>query len=130
MRARVGAAIGCLLLSPVFGAEPRKAVEAELEVIELPASAVRIGLEDPIVIDALLRDSDEVCERYVPTGSRISAQRCTLKSAPSAAEQKQLRQDIDQMRRLQMDRELAQQRAIAAMMQMMRRAAIQQPASR
>lgn len=109
-----------VLLAPL-GVTHAQAMEPALRPIELPGSAVRISLEAPMVVDARALEPDLVCERYVPTGSRISSERCVLRadSELSATQRRILRRDIEAMRRMQTDRAMATQRAAEAFRQAM-----------
>lgn len=116
MRTSITLAVSLLVLSPVLAADPEPADEAEAkaEASPPPASAKREPSDDALVVDAGSLEASVVCERYVPTGSRISRTRCVARgeTEQSEAERRMLRQDVDQMRRQQMDRALAQQRAV------------------
>jgi hypothetical protein len=126
MRTTVSIATGFLLVAPLFAAEPGATDESkpELETITVPEGVVRIAETDPVDVDIRALDSGIVCERYVPTGSRISATRCVTRSNEELAEseRKIVRQDIEAMRRQQMDRALMRQRSIEAFARQMRAA--------
>ena len=115
MRASITVAMSLLALSSALAADPEPAdqAEAKVEASKPPASDDGATNGEPLVVDADSLEAKVVCERYVPTGSRISSQRCVSRDdlEQSDAERRMLRRDVDEIRRLQMDRALAQQRA-------------------
>jgi len=88
------------------------AVSAGLRAVDLPPNVSRLG--DVEVVDADALDTGLVCERFVPTGSRIAQQRCFTREeseAEAAVREMILHSEMEEMRRQQ--QEMARQRALS-----------------
>jgi hypothetical protein len=88
---------------------------------DVPAEADGVQPVKEITLDPTAKPP--VCRRYVPTGSRIAAERCQsaeVTDAMRAAERDQARRDIDEMRMRQATRDAAR---AAAQAESLRRAA-------
>ncbi|HEY5567050.1 MAG TPA: hypothetical protein VIM81_07375 [Gammaproteobacteria bacterium] len=98
--------MGCATTPAEVAQEPEV-----LEPIDITAQLAAAGAE---IVDVRELDNGTVCERRVPTGSRIAEEWCYTQAEYEArreANQDILRQDMEEMRQQQETRRIAQQEA-------------------
>jgi hypothetical protein len=87
-------------------------VAQEAEVLEPTDVPAQLAAADAQIIDVRELDNGAVCERRIPTGSRISEEWCYTQAEYEArreANRDILRQDMDQMRQQQEARRIAEE---------------------
>jgi hypothetical protein len=100
------------LLLAACAANPPPVAETEtLELIDISETLAALGAE---TIDIRELDNGRVCERRVPTGSRISEEWCYTRAdyeALQTAMHDDIQRDMNEMRQLQEARRMAEQGA-------------------
>jgi hypothetical protein len=104
--------------APASTAERPDAADSSAATSELAPAKSAEDDQVPAVKEVILDPTTKppVCQRYVPTGSRIATERChsaEVGDAARAAERDQMRRDIDELRMRQATRDAARDAAQA-----------------